>query len=847
MDKTDSREDITKEEVRHLTSLMDLSECAMFAAKQEPSIEVLYANKKFYSMLQYTPEEFKEQFHNYFIEVILSEEKQRVKSLIARQSAAGGLLNLEFRVVKKDGSVRWMSMIAEAVTVEGQQLYYCSCLDITQQKRNLEDVYNAKKEVELITNSIPGGVVKIRMTDFGLLYANDGFFRLAGYSRTEYLSLFGNKCDKVVFPDDAELVKRMVSSAVENRGVLGFEYRIIAKNGEVRWSYVNGCRVEDDKDGSPVYLCIIMDITSRKKLEEKFEEDKQRSKYLLKSTQITEWTYKIREQMVYQSGYLDGGEYSDVEMDGFFDPEHIHRMVHPEDADAMLQELEKRSKELGRSKEIYRFKDNTGNYRNAELIMISVSSTGKSVPDVIYGQTHLLDDTSYQLKEERVLINNAVFNKMVHIAKEARAKYDDAVTGLMTQDKFIEEVKAKLKERDEETHYGILCCDINGFQRLNYHYGVSVGNEVLTHLGEVLKDNIAIEDLCTRVNGDYFLAFFDYTEHSELAKKISQMLRVQSDWEQEQSYSTHGTTCGIYLLGQEDQDIEPMLEKADLARRSIKGTKGSHYAIYTEELQKSRFWEEEVLRDIGKAMENHTIEICYLPRIQGDKDHVIGCKSIPRVQMKDGNYLSLEDLRRYLDRSKAVQQLVFYVLSNVCRNMSAWKANGKEILSVSVDITAGQLCLQGAVDKLDEIVKSNNLSAQDIIFEIQEPYFGQLTANFRMALEDLSQRGYRVIISRFASDHTAIHAVRSLPISGIKFHGEFFNKNIQNTKEQIVFRKIVEMVQEMELSVACGGIQTKLQEDFARSIGCEILEGEFYYGAVSSDIYEKCFLENADK
>lgn len=846
MGRTEKEENITTEDMTHLTSLMNLSECMMFAAKQNPGIEVLYANKKFYSMLQYTPEEFQEHFQGNFIEVILSEEKQRIKSLIARQSAAGGLLQLEFRVVKKDGSVRWLSMMAEAVTVETERLYYCSCLDITQQKRTLADVYNAKKEVELITNSVPGGVIKIRTNDFGLLYANDGFYRLAGYSRTEYMSLFGNRCDQVIFPDDAEMVQRMVKSAVENRGTIGFEYRIIAKNGEVRWSYVNGCRV-DDSDGSPVYLCIIMDITSRKKLEAKFEEDKQRSKYFLETMQVTEWTYKLKEQQVYQSGYMESDGPHGVEGDVFFDSDWLRRMVHPEELEAALSEIEERRQVLGRGKTIHRVKDHAGNYRNAEICMISVSSEGGDTPDIIYGQTRMLDDTSYQLQEERVLINNAVFNKMVHIAKEAREKYEDAVTGLMQQDKFIELVKNKLKLRKEDSHYGIICCDINCFQKLNYHYGVSVGNEMLVHLGNILKEDISLDDLCTRVSGDYFLAFFEYTEHSELAKKISQMLRKQSDWEQEQSYSTHGTTCGVYLLGQEEQDIEPMLEKADLARRSIKGAKGSHYAIYTEELQKSRFWEEEVLRNIGKAMDEHAIEIFYLPRIRGDKENVIGCKSVPRLLIKDGNYFSLEDLRRYLDRSKAVQQLVFYVLANVCSNMSAWKANGKKLLPVSVDITAGQLCMQGAVQKLDDIVKSNNLSTQDIIFEIQEPYFGQATATFRMAVEDLCERGYRVMISRFASDHTAIHALRNLPISGIKFHGEFFNQNIQNTKEKIVFSKIVEMVHEMDLAVGCGGIQTQLQEEFARAIGCEVLEGEYYYGAVSNDIYEKCFLENAEK
>lgn len=845
MVKKDSTFGITQEEVRHLTNLMDLSECAMFTAKQEANFEVIYANKKFYSMLQYTPEEFKEQFHNYFIEVMLPEEKQKVKLLIARQAAAGGLLHLEFRVVKKDGSVRWVSMTAEAARVDNQPLYYCSCLDITQQKRNISEIYDAKKDVELITNSVPGGVIKIKMSDFSLLYANDGFYRLAGYSRTEYYSLFGNRCDQVIFPDDVEMVQRMIHSAVENRGALGFEYRIIAKNGDVRWSYVNGCRV-DDKDGSPVYLCVIMDITSRKKLEEKFEDNMRRSKYLLEYMQENEWTYQIKEHCIYQSGYIGTDSFSGPEVEMMFETESLRRLVHPDDVERLLEKWEERSKKVGQSKGIYRIKDGTGDYRNAEIGMISISANGSNEPDVIYGQTRLLEDNSFMLQEKLMPKSKALSSKMFAMAREARAKFEDVVTGLMSYDEFIEGVEQKLDNRKEEAHYGILCCDINGFQRLNYHYGISVGNEMLLNMGKILQENLALDNLCTRVNGDYFMAFFRYAKHSELAKKISQMLRKQSEWEEELSYSTYGTTCGIYLIPPDEQDPGPMFEKADLARRSIKGTKGSHYAIYTEELEKSRFWEEEVLHDIGEAMANHKIEIYYLPRIQGDKENVIGCKSVPRVQTKDGDYLTLEDLRRYLDRSEAVQQLVFYVLSNVCTNMGAWKAKGKKLLPVSVDITAGQLCLQNAVNKLDEIVKSNNLSPHDIIFEIQESYFGGETVNFQMAIEDLSRRGYRVVISRFASDHTAIHSVRHLPISGIKFHGEFFNQHIKNEKEQIVFKKIVEMVRELGLSVACGGITTKLQEDIARSIGCDILEGEIFYGAVRNEIYEKCFLEEEE-
>lgn len=236
------------------------------------------------------------------------------------------------------------------------------------------------------------------------------------------------------------------------------------------------------------------------------------------------------------------------------------------------------------------------------------------------------------------------------------------------------------------------------------------------------------------------------------------------------------------------------------------------------------------------------MEICYQPRIRDNKENVMGCKVVPGVQRKNGEYIPLEDIRRYVDRTPDIQQLPFYVLSRVCRTQGAWKAKGKKIMPISLDITQGQLCIQGAVDKIDQIVKENKLKPYDILFEIQEQYFRDMIPSFQLALEELHKRGYRVIISRFGTDHTALQAIRYLPIHAIKFHGEFFHENMTNEKELLMFKRIVELARELGMEVSCGGIHTKMQEDVARAIGCDILEGDMYYGTIRNDVYEKCFL-----
>ena len=56
-------------------------------------------------------------------------------------------------------------------------------------------------------------------------------------------------------------------------------------------------------------------------------------------------------------------------------------------------------------------------------------------------------------------------------------------------------------------------------------------------------------------------------------------------------------------------------------------------------------------------------------------------------------------------------------------------------------------------------------------------------------------------------------------------------------------RYMTERAKELGMTVYCGGIHTKLQEEYAREIGCDMLEGEIFYGAMRNNVFEKCFLQ----
>lgn len=836
-EKKEQKKDLLNVSQKELLTLMNSSECAMFIAKSGSEMELIYANDKFYSMLQYTQDEYIEKFGNSLMATVLDEEKQKLRNLIARQAAAGGSLKLEYRAVRKDSSIAWLSLSAKAVVSENHLIYYSSCLDITKSKKTLDDIYNAKREIDVMANSIPGGVIKARMSDFKLIYANDGYFLLTGYSRAEFHMEFGGYCDNILYSADIDTVKKYVKLAIENHGLLGFECRLVAKSGEIKWIYVSGRRIDDD-NGQPVYLCILTDITAKKNIEEEFEDNIKRAEIIANLLNAIIWTYDITSGKVRQSGQFETSYVQKCHPDDFNSIKYIMKMLHPDDVKRFEYNFHKLLEKEGRAQETYLIKNDSGIFRNMELSAISVCD-GSPKPKKMYGMARLKNEANTEIATE----NSKNNHKLAALAKATKSKVEDYITGMMSYSSFLTKADKILKNRSEDDHYAVVCADINEFLKFNHHYGFSISNQILKTFSKIIQDTIAKNGICSRVDDDYFVIIFKYNQHKELMKLMSSMVHTKEEMDEVDGSVSFGTTTGIYLVQPEDNELADMLEKADLARRSIKGLIGNHYAIYTEDLKNYRFKEDEIIDEIYNAMRTRSIEICFMPRVHKNKENVIGCKAIPRVLLKDGQYIESVKLLKFIERGGKLNEFAFVTLSSVCANMSAWRMQGHKTVPLSIEITASELSIKNAVDIIDDIVvKKNNLEPKDIVFEIHERYFTEGTTVFDMNVEALCKKGYQVVISRFGSDHTAVNTLRRLHVTGIKFHGGYFNENINNHREKVILSKIVELSKELGLSVACGGIQTKMQETFAKDIGCDVFEGEMYYGKVRHDVFEKCFL-----
>jgi len=199
---------------------------------------------------------------------------QRIKEIciIALETGVFPFANLqnEQELQCADGSIKIVETNYFAVSVKNGFLLYSVIHDITNFRKNQNELISAKEKVEeseqrfksLIENAQDGVVILDLQGKF--TYASPNAARQFGYTENEIL---GRSGDEFTNPEDLPLVLQIFEKIMFNPALKPkLKYRFKRKNGEYRWIETTFTNLLQDKAINGIVLNFI-DITERKKIE----------------------------------------------------------------------------------------------------------------------------------------------------------------------------------------------------------------------------------------------------------------------------------------------------------------------------------------------------------------------------------------------------------------------------------------------------------------------------------------------------------------------------------------------------------------------------------------------------
>jgi len=226
----------------------------------------------------------------------------------------------EVEAVHRDGTRIAIRLAIGHVNMENADFFVAFITDI-RQRLDMEQALreNEEKFRSLITN-IPG--IAYRCGDVShqpMLFISDAVEAITGYPADDFTgSRPKRNFANIVHPDDQQLFVN--SSAYD--GVLHIEYRIVHRNGQIRWMMEQGILVRD-KQSHEVWLDgFMMDITERREMELALRDAKEKAEQAAaaRAAFMANMSHEIRTPMNAIIGF------SDILLDSPMDPEQ-HRQL----------------------------------------------------------------------------------------------------------------------------------------------------------------------------------------------------------------------------------------------------------------------------------------------------------------------------------------------------------------------------------------------------------------------------------------------------------------------------------------------------------------------------------------
>ncbi|HET6222648.1 MAG TPA: PAS domain-containing protein [Dongiaceae bacterium] len=205
------------------------------------------------------------------------EDRERRRQALELHLAEGKPYDVEYRMRLRDGSYRWFRVRGEAFrNAAGEPSRMAgsiSDIDAHRAAENalveaLESLRESEARLSSLIENVPGVIYRSAYDEgWTEMFINEGIADLTGYPATDFVAGGVRSYASVVHPDDRDGLAGTVQGAVKSHQPFTVEYRIMHKNGTIRWVWERGLAVYGE-DNQVLYLdgCIF-DITDRKQAE----------------------------------------------------------------------------------------------------------------------------------------------------------------------------------------------------------------------------------------------------------------------------------------------------------------------------------------------------------------------------------------------------------------------------------------------------------------------------------------------------------------------------------------------------------------------------------------------------
>jgi diguanylate cyclase (GGDEF)-like protein len=390
-------------------------------------------------------------------------------------------------------------------------------------------------------------------------------------------------------------------------------------------------------------------------------------------------------------------------------------------------------------------------------------------------------------------------------------------------DRLLQQVQVA---RREGSRFSVLSMDVDGFRQINDAWGHNTGDLLLVEIARRIGNAIRTSDTLARLGGDEFLVLASVSEPGDaviLAEKLLAAARapvVVDGHELRVSMS-----IGIAMYDGREPQNGDVLRNADTAMNHAMALGHNGYVFFESSMADDAQTQLQLLQDLRQAAERGELLLHYQPKFNTADGAMIGAEALVRWRHPTRGLVPPGDFIPLAEKTGLIYSIGQWVLSEACRQMSAWLEAGHTDWTISVNLSALQFNHSGLIDMVRDTLAEHCLESRYLTLEITEST-AMHDADVSLAiLRQLHQMGVRISIDDFGTGYSSLSYLKRLPASELKIDHEFVRDLAQDAEDAAIIAAIVALGRALNLKIVAEGVETREQQEFLTRLGCTSLQG----------------------
>jgi diguanylate cyclase (GGDEF)-like protein/PAS domain S-box-containing protein len=744
--------------------------------------------------------------------VVHPEDLERVAGEWQRSVNEARPFSLEYRYLRPDGSACWVWCRAVELHDDQGEVtgFLGTCSDTVVSSTVDRALEEAEERFANAFEEAPIGMALVGL-DGRFLRVNRALPEIVGYDTDQLLAL---TFQEITHPDDLEtdleLLRRLLAGELRSYRM---EKRYVRADGEHAWVMLSVSVVRDDAGEALYFVSQIEDVTERRRSEDALREAEDRFRSAFDEAPIGMAMHAVDGRFLRVNRALcEITGYSRKELEATT----FRSITHPDD----LARNERGYAELLAGRASHYRTEKRYVHPDGHVVPVDLSAT--VVRDADGAPLHLL--TQVQDITERKRFEG----QLQYLADH------DSLTGLFNRRRFEEELTRELASAERyESRVAVLAIDLDDFKYINDSLGHSIGDELITRVGQALRARLRRTDVLARLGGDEFAVILPRVDEDAALEVAQWLLEAVGEVDLVGLGGRGGgrvsASIGVAMFEAGSRlTAEELLVEADIAMYDAKEAGRARTVVYDatedrEERMLSRMTWADRIRD---ALASDSFVLFAQPVMSLNGDSTPRCELLLRMLGEGGDVIPPASFLYIAERFDLVQEIDRWVVSRAIGILAEEQAEGRDVV-LCVNLSAKSVVDPALPEHISNELEAHGADGCGLCFEVTETAAVVNIDRAKQFARLVADLGCEFALDDFGAGFASFYYLKHLAFDLLKIDGEFMTDLATSRTNQLVVKAVVDIARGLGKRTIAEFVEDAETLELLRGMGVDFAQG-FY-------------------